>query len=375
MLLAGAAKRSITPNVRDQTVFLAGDVPGRRARRVLDELWARALALRCGRETVVWVALDLLGLPYRILREVRRQVAVPGLPGEHVLVSCTRNHAGPDVSGEWQGGPWWRARRLRGLYQTYARFLSVELAATVREALAGLQPAQARLAHGLVGDVIGGASQRELAVAQFLALDGTPLAAVANYPLVPQILGPQNDAVSADFPYTFYQAFEGRGPRGPVALYACAEAREDPAPAFRSRSPREAARVGTALAKAVAGMLDGPSIPVERLRLWRSSLPVEQGRPVLSSSGSDLAGEVVLLELGPARLALLPGLIAPQVGREVRRMLDVPCRFVVGPANGDLGYLEPQEGASLAQAGRSLHATLVLDALDRLLLQAGSERS
>ncbi len=375
MLLVGAAKRTITPSVRDQPVFLAGVAPGRRARRVLDELWARALALRCGRETVVWVALDLLGLPYRTLQEVRQQVAAPGLPGAHVLVTCTRNHAGPDASGDWQPRPWLRRGHLRRLHRAYARFLCVELAAIVREAVASLQPAQAHLACGLVGDVIGGASQRELAVAQLRALDGSVLATLVNYPLVPQVLGPQNDAVSADFPRALYQAFEGGAPRGPVVLYACAEAREDPAPAFRARSAGEAARVGAALAEAVAGMLGGPAIPMERLRLWQAPLTApHRRRPALLRSGGSVEGEVVLLELGPARVALLPGLIAPQVGREVRRMLDVPYRFVVGPANGDLGFLEPQEDARPVPDGRALRSTQILDALDRLLLEAQADQ-
>jgi len=367
MLLVGAAKRTITPTVHGDPVFLAGDAPGRRARRVLDELWARALALRSGNTTVVWVVLDLLGLPYRHLREVWQQAAALGLPGEQVVVTCTRNHTGPDVSGSWQRGPW-----LRRTGRSYARFLCAELVATAQEAVAGLQPAQAYLACGQVSDVIGGASQRELAVARFRALDGTAIATLVNYPLVPQVLGAQGDAISADFPHALYQAFEGPDLRGPVTLYACAEAREDPVPAFRGRSAEEAARIGTALAAAVDGMLGGSPVPVEQLHLWRTPLAAPEGRRSLGllRQGGTVEGEVALLELGPARVALLPGLIAPQVGREVRRMLDVPYRFVTGPANGDLGYLEPQEDARSAPAAGSLLSTLVLDALDRLLLEA-----
>ena len=367
MLLVGAAKRTITPDLHEQTVFLAGDAPGRRAQRVLDELHARALALRCGRETVVWIALDLLGLPYPYLQQVRQQVAGPGLPGTHVVVTCTRNHAGPDASGDWQRGllPF-RAHR------PYARFLCGELVGVVREALAALQPAEAHLACGRVSDVVGGSSRRELAVAQFRAPEGAVIATLVNYPLVPQVLGPQCDAISADFPGALYRALGGDATRGPLALYVCAEAREDPAPAFRARSVREAARVGTALAEAVAGMLGVPPVPIERIRLWQAPL-VAGDRPapgLLRPAASGAAGEVGLLELGPARVALLPGLVAPQVGREVRRMLDVPYRFVAGPANGDLGYLAPQDPGGTSPTGPSTFSTRALDALDRLLLEA-----
>jgi hypothetical protein len=371
MLLVGAAKRTITPNVRDQPLCLAGDPPGRLARRVLDELWARALALRCGRETVVWLSLDLLALPYSILRQVRRQLAASGPAAGHVLVTCTRNHAAPDLDVDRAVMPWSRRRPLRRAQQAYVRTLSAELVAVVHEAMAALQPARAHLACGSVPDIIGGASQRELSVAHFQTPGGVAIATLANYPLVPQVLGPDNDAISADFLYAFYRAFEGDAPPGQLALYACAEAREDPPPAYRSRSPREAARVGAALADAVRSLLGGPASPVEGLRLWRVLLPVERrgGRALVRAPGA-VEGEVALLEFGPARVALLPGLIAPQVGREVRRMLDVPCRFVAGPANGDLGRLEPQGDADRGASGGSLYATLALDALDRLLLEA-----
>ncbi|HUT20312.1 MAG TPA: hypothetical protein VM366_14240 [Anaerolineae bacterium] len=367
MLLVGAAKRTITPTVRGQPVFLAGDEPGRQARSVLDDLWARALALRCGGTTVVLVALDLLGLPYRHVREARQQVTALGLPGEQVVVTCTRNHAGPDVSGQWQGGGW-----LRRAHRPYVRFLCAELAAIVRQAVADLQPAQAYLARQQISDVVGGASLRELAVAQFRALDGSTIATLVNYPLVPQVLGPHSDAVSADFPHALYQALEGPDLRGPVTLYACAAAREEPAPAFRARTAEEAARVGGALAAAVEAALGGPPVPVERLHLWRAPVAASAARHGLrvAGRGGTIESEVALLELGPARMALLPGLIAPQVGMEVRRMLDAPYRFVVGPANDDLGYIEAQDDARTAPAASSLLSTLLLDALDRLLLEA-----
>jgi hypothetical protein len=366
MLLVGAAKRTITPTVRGQPVFIAGDEPGRQARSVLDDLWARALALRCGDTTVVLVALDLLGLPYRHVREARQQVTALGLPGEQVVVTCTRNHAGPDVSGQWQGGGW-----LRRAHRPYVRFLCAQLAAIVRQATADLQPAQAYLGRQQISDVVGGASLRELAVAQFRALDASTIATLVNYPLVPQVLGPHSDAISADFPHALYQALEGPDLRGPVTLYACAEAREEPAPAFRARTAEEAARVGGALAEAVEAALGDSPVPVERLHLWRAPVAASAVRHGLrvAGRGGGVESEVAVLELGPARVALLPGLIAPQVGMEVRRMLDAPHRFVVGPANDDLGYVEGQDSAWTAPAS-SILSTLLLDALDRLLLEA-----
>jgi hypothetical protein len=341
---------------------MAGGARGRRATGIHDDLWARALALRCANTTVVLIVLDLLGLPYRRVREVRQLAEALGLPGEHVMVACTRNHAGPDVTGWWKGGGWLRRPHLR-----YLRFLCAQLAEIARQAVASLQPADAFLVRQQVNDVVGGSSLRELAVAQFRADDGAPIATLVNYPLVPQVLGPDNHAISADFVHALYRAFEGPDLRGPVTLYACAEAREEPAPAFRARTPEEAARVGGALAKAVQAVPSVPPVSVERLRLWRVPLTVPAA--VRGRSGA-AESEVALLELGPARIALMPGLVSPQVGLEMRRMLDVPYRFVVGPSNDDLGYIQPQDDSRGVPAAASLLSTLLLDALDRLLFEA-----
>jgi hypothetical protein len=310
--------------------------------------------------------LDLLGLPYRHVRAARQRIAASGLPGDRVMVVCTRNHAAPDVTGRWT-----RFRCLRKPEQHYLRFLYGELAAVAQQAVAGLQPAELYLARRQIGDVVGGSSLREISVAQFRAVEGPAIATLVNYPLVPQVLGPENDAISADFCHALYHALDGPDAHGPVTLYTCAEAREEPAPAYRARTPEEAARVGGALAGAVGPVLDVSPILVERLGLWRAPL----GAPVSTNDrlgAADMAveSEVALLQLGPARIALLPGLIAPQVGMEVRRMLDAPYRFVVGPANDDLGYIPPQDDTQGAPDASSLLSTLLLDALDRLLLEA-----
>jgi len=362
MLLAGAARQTITPAIEGQPVYMAGAGTRRRASAIHDELWARALALRCGNSTAVLIVLDLLGLSCEQVCAARQEIAASGLPGERVVIACTRNHAAHDVSGRWA-----RFRWLRKPEQRYLRFLYGELDAVAQQAMADLRPAELTLARQQIGDVVGGSSQRELSVAQFRAVTGGTIATLVNYPLVPQVLGPDNDAIGADFVDEFYEALEGPDRRGPVTLYTCAEAREEPAPAFRARTREEAARVGGNLAEAVESALDGPPVPVERLDLWRA--PLDVSASTFGSNGP-VKSEVALLQLGPARVALLPGLIDPQVGTEVRRMLDAPYRFVVGPANDDLGYVQPQADAQRAPTASALLSTLLLDALDRLLLEA-----
>jgi hypothetical protein len=64
-------------------------------------------------------------------------------------------------------------------------------------------------------------------------------------------------------------------------------------------------------------------------------------------------------------MAAVPGLVAPQIGSQMRKMLDAPYRFVLGGSNDDLGYIPSQDSPNHSQIG-----TIVLDELDQLLLDA-----
>ena len=102
-------------------------------------------------------------------------------------------------------------------------------------------------------------------------------------------------------------------------------------------------------------------------RLWRRVRTLSG-----DGSGRFAASEVGLVQLGPARMAAIPGLLAPQIGDQVRKMLDAPYRFVLSVSNDDLGYIPPQDTAAPRVASRQVSqvGTIVLDELDRLLLDA-----
>jgi hypothetical protein len=73
-------------------------------------------------------------------------------------------------------------------------------------------------------------------------------------------------------------------------------------------------------------------------------------------------------------MAIVPGLIAPQIGAQVRKMLDVPYRFVLGGGNDDLGYIPPQALPGTDSAKASQIGTVILDGLDQLLLDLRIEK-
>jgi hypothetical protein len=381
-LLVGAAKRTITPTVTGRRVFIAGDDIGRRAEDIHDELWARAVAVRKDTATLVVISLDLLGFAHEHVSLVRDRALEAKLPADHVIITCTRNHAGPDTTGQWSTG--WPGS---GLNYRYVQFLHRELVEMIRLAVEALTPALAFFARCPGPNLFDEQEPRELAAIQFRTPQDKTIATIVNYPLVPQVLGQENTSISADFCTWLYQELEAperSANSDQVTLYTCAEADESPPPAFQARSWQEAERIGRGLAVAVREALDG-IIPteIERLHIWKKAMPLPAGdaatrlwRRVRTLSGDGpgrfAESEVGLVQLGPARMAAVPGLIAPQIGIQVRKMLDAPYRFVLGVSNDDLGYIPPQDTSApgAAARGRSQVGTIVLDELDRLLLDA-----
>lgn len=374
-LRAGAVKRTITPTIRGRHVFIAGGEKGRAATDIHDELWVRAVAVGHGQTVLVFMALDLIGLSREHVLYVRDQAADQGLPGDNVIVACTHNYAGPDLTGQWSKG-----RLGSGLNLRYVQFLRRELVEVARLAVEAMQPAQAYVARGQVQDLVGDDASRELAVLQFRTPAGQVIATLLNFMLVPRVLDDQNTIISADFCHWLYEEMES-GPDA-VTLYTCAEAGDRGDLPFRERSFAEAERIGRGLAAAVRELLpDAAAVEVDRLGVWRQTLASPSSEAVarwlrqagvFPQDGTDwfAESEVGLIQLGPARLALLPGLPDPQLGAQIRKMLDTPYRFVLGLSNDDMAYIPPQESPGAASESRSDLPTRVLDGLDQLLLKA-----
>ena len=78
-------------------VWLAGYYPGRAATGVHDPLFARCVVLKSGVQKIAWVSVDLIGLQFPAVQELRKRLT----DFHYVLVASTHNHEGPDVIGVW----------------------------------------------------------------------------------------------------------------------------------------------------------------------------------------------------------------------------------------------------------------------------------
>src|SRR5678810_965026 len=67
----GFGETDITPDVKGKPVWLAGYGMGRRATGVHDPLMARCLVLSDGTDKIALVSVDLIGLQYPAVKEIR----------------------------------------------------------------------------------------------------------------------------------------------------------------------------------------------------------------------------------------------------------------------------------------------------------------
>ena len=128
----GFGKVDITPRVG---VELCGFGPyiNRRSIGIRDRLYARAMAVSEGNQTVVLVSADLVGFVLETTRRIRPLVqAAVGLPEDCVMVHGTHTHSGPNTDPDLTG--WGQ------LDAPYMEVLPGRVAAACVQAVRNLQP-------------------------------------------------------------------------------------------------------------------------------------------------------------------------------------------------------------------------------------------
>ena len=195
----GFGETDITPDVMgEKPVWLARYGPGRRATGVHDPLMARCLVLGDGSEKIALVSVDLIGLQYPNVREIRKGLA----DFKYVLVSSTHNHEGPDVVGIWGRGFF-----SRGVDDDYVASIVSKVVELVKKTAENLSPATA--AYGTASDeTLVGDSRKPVAkdgvlrVIKFSKAGGQETAGLlVQWNCHPEAMGSKNTLVTADFPY------------------------------------------------------------------------------------------------------------------------------------------------------------------------------
>lgn len=389
----GFAKRVITPRVGTDPVFLAGFDNDRRASGVHDDLWARAVAVSDGRERVVVVSVDLIGV---FLTDVEKARALlrERVGDAALIVASTHNHQGPDTMGLWGPG-----RFTSGVDPDYLAGVRGAIVDVAEDALGRLEPARLRVATTRTPDLIVDsrlpeAIDDEMVVLQAVTVDDRILGTVVGWGSHPEALGGENTLIAADFPHYLNRRLEESlggtavflvgsigGLMTPLGL-ELSDGTGHPIPGGSfalARAVGERAAAAAVEALETTGQLS--EFRVVEYRSARVFVPLENrlfrlgavlgvldrpvysgGEPATTLFGDDLQTEIGVLRLGDVEMLLVPGEIYPElvVGgiqdpqdpgadfpgapREpaLKKMLTSEHRLVVGLANDEIGYILPR---------------------------------
>ncbi len=389
----GFAKRTLTPALGDRPVYMAGFGKDRRASGIHDDLWARAVAVSDGRQRVVIVSVDLIGVFHAdvekaraLLREREADVTL--------IVSSTHNHEGPDTMGLWGPG-----RFTSGVDPEYLGLVRRTIVETAEAALDRLEPGRLVLARTrtpslIVDSRLPEVVAEELVVLQAVAEDGRTLGTVVSWGSHPEALGGDNTQITADFPHYLNRRVEEAlggtaiflvgaigGLMTPLGLELTdAAGRPIPQDSFAlARAVGERAAAAAIQALGTSGR-DSVSQVVE-YRAARVFVPLENrlfrlavflgvldravysgGEPATRAFGDDLQTEIGVLRLGDAEMLCVPGEIYPELviggiqhpqdpgadfpgaPREtpLASLLTSEYRIVIGLANDEIGYIIPR---------------------------------
>ncbi|HAA56061.1 MAG TPA: hypothetical protein DCE42_14950 [Myxococcales bacterium] len=188
-----------------------------------DPIWARALVLRTGDTTVAIVSVDLVGYFRNKIDEVRKMVneKLPGNEIDHILISSTHAHEGPDSVGQWgraQAG----VPIETGVHPEFSTNLIKHMAQAVIDAHKSLKKATMKVGKtktGREGYLRDSRDPKvfddELHVLQVLgADDGKVISTMVNWGNHPEVLSDINNFITSDFSHYIREGIEKGVPKG-----------------------------------------------------------------------------------------------------------------------------------------------------------------
>ncbi len=363
--LVGAAEAKINPS---DPVYLAGYQHNRKSTGIHDDLYAKAVVVSSGENTIAIVSVDCIGLPYPLVQRIRDMVEVQ-IPRERfnadrIVVSSTHTHAAPDVIGLWGENA-----MHSGTDSAYVEHLVQTTAGVVVKAWKNRIAASARYAVTSFGEGwVENVSEkneldREVSILQFVNRRGKNITSLVNFACHPTFLDKENTLVSADFPAGLYKKL--KADLGGVNVYLQGAIGGWIQPEKVARTFEEAEKRGMALGEAVSAALKN-AIPMEGGSLQFAARILEV--PVTNRNFLDLAAagvirrdiadgiltELVWFSIGDASFVTHPGESSPLYSIESKKLMrNKGPKFVLGLGMDELGYLLKEE---FFEPGTKLHA-------------------
>lgn len=288
MLKAGVAQIDISP---EKGMELAGypHYP-RNNTGVHDPLFAACLYVSDDSTELAMVTLDLLFFSKRHVAEVRRRVrAVCGLPGDHLMISCSHTHSGPWAAGRLdveslEAGKEQPHAYVESLIERITRIVAQAKNASFVATLAyGCELCGAEQGVGGNRTLRGGPHDPLVSVIAVKDEDGCVRGVFANYTLHPTFIHEWSDVVTADYPGYIRQEIAQHAPDAVFGFAQGASGNQSSRYYRTGESFDEAERVGRLLGNAAMRVVAQGAYQSE-IRLSAATSAVE---PIIRAFGEE----------------------------------------------------------------------------------------
>ncbi|MGQ9576390.1 MAG: hypothetical protein ACUVUC_13835 [Thermoguttaceae bacterium] len=401
VLQAGFGQTDITPTVGGpKPVYLAGFGQNRKATGILDPLKARAVVFKHGKRKLALVCVDLVGLFYAEVLQVRRELEGFDL----VVVASTHNHEGPDTLGLWGKSP-----LHSGVDPEYLRTVRQRIVEAVKTADQQAAPAEARIATSRAPELLRDTREPYVKHDELVVLtlwppgSDKPSGMIVQWNCHPEVLASKNTRISSDFVGPLVERLQARygcpavhftGAVGGLMTTLGLEIRDAQGQALADGTVQKTHRYAELVAEAVEKAM-AQSRPIRLTPMLARSrelfIPIDnalylvartagvlkrdafvwEGNPYKASPFSGTTAksprlcirtEVGWLRLGELDVALIPGEIYPElvlgkvqdppdpgsdfpdcpIEPAIYGQLAGPFRMIVGLANDEIGYIIPK---------------------------------
>lgn len=391
VLKIGTGASVITPFL-DQP--MAGYFYPRSAEGVHDDLFAKALVLDDGRDQIVVVACDTVSIARSAVEDARRQIQKRlGIPADHVLISATHSHTGPEFTPEYLAAVGHRIAdavvTAHGQKVAARLFMATEQEPSLPHYRRywmkdGTVVTNPGFRNPNIVKPVGGIDPRVPVLFARSEL-GTPLMTWVNYAMHLDTVG--GTWISADYAYYLGRMLAKLNGPDMMTVFTIGAAGninhwdvKRPGP---QRGLAEAQRLGEVLGSAVAKAYTHLEPVAPRIAALSTTLrlplrpvtpqEVVQARKILAvppprdvdftlervnatriaaiadRKGEDIVAELQVLAIGPVALVGIPGELFVELGLEIQHKSPFANTIVVALANDDIGYIPTR--AAFEQGG------------------------
>ncbi|MCU0396613.1 MAG: neutral/alkaline non-lysosomal ceramidase N-terminal domain-containing protein [Cyclobacteriaceae bacterium] len=345
-LKVGASSSPVNPSLGS---FIAGDKQNRTFTAVHDSLYAKAVVADDGNTMLAIVTIDCIGLLYPQVNAIREQAArLTLVPYDHIVVSSTHTHSGPDVVGLW-GADYEHS----GVDSAYLALLVQTAAEQIRLAYEQRKPvtvvtAQTSYGEEWVANIADEEIDRSVSIMGFVDESGKMVATLTNFACHPTFMDAVFSHVSSDYIGAFYHSMKKHYPGEHLFLQGAIGGWVQP---VEGKGSLEKAKLrGDELASVVKNALSSPDTLTSCIIKFESEkiyLPVEnEAWKQLSASGlikrvitDSVETEVAWFAIGNAQFATHPGETTPYLGLKTKNMMSGNPKFVMGLTQDALGYI------------------------------------